>query len=880
MGFPRGSLTFLFTDIEASAQLWEQEPEAMERALARHDEIIVGAVESCGGRIFKTGGDSFCCIFASPEGGTAAAVAAQQALCGQVWEGGLELRVRMALHTGPAQQRGDDYFGPALNRVARLLACAHGGQTLLSQRTHELARRRAPRGVAFRDLGQHRLRDLPRPERIFQLLHPDLPQDFPPLRSLHGFAHNLPVQLTSFIGREREIAAVKGLLRNTRLLSLTGVGGAGKTRLALQVAEDVLEDYREGVWFSELESLADPELVPHSVASALGVREEPGRGIVETLLDRLRPRHCLVILDNCEHVLRSCAELADELLRGCPDLKILATSREGLGIAGETTHHVLSLTIPEAGDELTPGEMSGYEAVRLFVDRAQAHEPGFEVAESNAAAIAQICRRLDGIPLAIELAAARVRAMPPQQIADRLDDCFRLLTGGSRTALPRQQTLEALIDWSYDLLDERERTMLRRLSVFVGGWALEAAEAVCSGGAIDEPDVLDLLTSLVSKSVALYQTTDHGARYRLLEMIRQYARERLVDSGEATAVRDRHRGFFLQWAEESTDRLSGPEQAEWLERLDAEHDNLRAALEWCQRDQGGVRAELRLARALSRFWCTRGHLSEGRQRMAAALARASGEGPSVRAGGLVSAAWLAKHHGDYSAAQALFEEALTVRRDSDHTRGTAGCLDGLGQVAFAQGDYSAARTLFEESLALCRELGDKGAIAAGLQSLGLVACLQGDSAGAEASLGESLSIWRDLGNERRVAQCLSDLGLVAFRRGHSPEAQTLQQESLAIRRDLGHTEGMAENLERLAQIRATRADAAGAARLWGAAASLREAIGAPLLPVLRDEHTRNVRAARDVLGDDAFEAAWGEGKAMDAEEAVADALGARKGENL
>lgn len=880
MSLSTGEVTFLFTDIEGSAQLWEQDPEGMERALARHDEIIADAVRSSQGRVFKRGGDSFCCAFANAGDAAAAAASAQRALHAETWDGDVTVRVRMALHTGPAQQRAGDYFGTVINRVARLLVCAHGGQTLLSEATWGLVRSRAPAGVSFRDLGEHRLRDLSEPERIFELVHPALPADLPPLRSLLAFAHNLPVQVTSFIGREQEIEAVKRLLTETRLLTLTGAGGAGKTRLALQVAERVLEDYRDGIWFAELESLTNPTLVAQTVASSLGLREKPGSRIVETLVDHLRPRHCLLTIDNCEHVVRPCAQLVDELLRSCPDLKVLATSREGLGIAGETMHLVLSLSVPGVDDELTAERIKAFESVCLFVDRAQGHRPDFEVTESNAAALAQICRRLDGIPLAIELAAARVRAMPLEQIVQRLDDCFRLLTGGSRTALPRQQTLEALIDWSHDLLDERERTLLRRLSAFVGGWTLEAAEAVCAGGVLDEPDVLDVLTSLVTKSVTLYHATEHGARYRLLDTIRQYARERLVESGEAAAVRDRHLDFYRRFAMEAQQRWAGPEQAEWFERADLEHDNLRAALEWAEETPAGGQTGLRLARALSLFWVTRGHVSEGRQRLAAALSRAGVMPPPTRAAGLAAAGWLARHAGDYQAARAHFQEALEILRQAGRHRGVVSCLEGLGQAAFAEGEYAVARSLFEEALMRARELPSEQPVAACLLNLGSVACLQEDYDGAQGALEESLQIWRERGNERRVADCLSGLGLAALGRGDRAKAQALQAEALEIRRDLGHAEGVAESLESLAEIRLAQAQARDAARLWGAATSLREAIHVPLPPALRDEQARNVDASRAALGEQAFRAAWAEGQAMTMDEAVAYALGERRSEDV
>ncbi|HZO88686.1 MAG TPA: adenylate/guanylate cyclase domain-containing protein, partial [Chthonomonadaceae bacterium] len=462
-----GTLTFLFTDIEGSTRLWEQHPEAMRSALARHDVLLQEAIEQHSGHVFKTIGDAFCAAFDAAPSALAAALSAQRALASEDWQAPIRLRVRMALHTGAAEARGGDYFGPPLNRVARMLAAGHGGQVLLSQAACDLLGDALPEGVSLRDLGRHRLRDLQQSEHLYQLLHPNLPADFPPLRSLEAFAHNLPVQLTSFIGREKEMEEIKRLLSTAHLLTLTGSGGCGKTRLALQVAADRVEEYADGVWLVELAAIADLGLVPQTVAVALGVSEEPNRPLGETLANYLRPKSLLLVLDNCEHLLTACAQLADTLLRTCPKVRILASSREGLGLLGEALYHVPSLSLPDEKRLPTLEQLSQYEAVRLFVERAVLSRPDFAVTAQNAASVVQICSRLDGIPLAIELAAARARALAVEQLAQRLDDRFRLLTGGSRTALPRQQTLRALIDWSYDLLSEAERTLLRRLSVFV-----------------------------------------------------------------------------------------------------------------------------------------------------------------------------------------------------------------------------------------------------------------------------------------------------------------------------------------------------------------------------------------------------------------------------
>jgi predicted ATPase/class 3 adenylate cyclase len=915
---PTGTVTFLFTDIEGSTRLWEQHPQPMRLALARHDACLTAAIESNHGHVFKTVGDAFCAAFTTATDALDAAIAAQQnlrslqpsAVASAAW---LALKVRVALHTGAAEARGGDYFGPALNRIARLLAIAYGGQVLLSGATQELVQDDLPPGASLRELGLHRLRDLQRPEQVYQLLHPDLPTDFPRLRSLGSFHHNLPVQLTSFIGRERELTEVKRLLTTTRLLTLTGSGGCGKTRLTLQVAADLLEEHPDGVWLVELAALADPALVTQTAAAALGVREEAGRPLIETLVDYLKPKALLLVLDNCEHLLSACAQLAEHLLRACPQLRMLATSREGLGIAGELTYRVPSLSLPEPR-QLPPVErLMEYEAVRLFAERAVFTEPCFAMREQNAPAVARVCQRLDGIPLAIELAAARLKALPVEQIAVRLDDRFRLLTGGSRTALPRQQTLRAAIDWSYDLLSEPERALLRRLSVFAGGWRLEASEAICAGEGIEDWEVLDLLAALVEKSLVQYEEAGNEARYRLLETIRQYGAEKLTAAGEEAGLRERHRDWYLALAEQAKPELHGPRQGEWLARLEEEHDNLRVALAACIQ-RGEAEAGLRLGGALWWFWMVRGYLGEGRERLAGALALPGSEGRTAARGrALNGAGALAHHQGDFEGARALYEESLAIFRQLGYQLGISELLNNLGILARYQGDYEGARVLYEESLAIKRQLGHQQGIAASLGNLGIVAFEQGDYEPARAFCEESLAIFRQLGHRQGISQSLNILATVARYQGDYEGAGALYEESLAISRQLGHQWGIAHSLDGLGHVTSDQGDYAAAralyeeslaifrqlgdqrgialaldglaalaaahqgqperaARLSGAAEALREAVGAPLSPHERAEYHRHVAATRAALGEEAFAAAWEAGRALSLEQAVAYAL--------
>jgi predicted ATPase/DNA-binding CsgD family transcriptional regulator len=773
--------------------------------------------------------------------------------------------------------------------------------------------------------------------------------------------HNLPAQLTTFVGREREIAEIERLLPDVRLLTLTGAPGVGKTRLALRVAGGLLEDYPDGVWLAELASLADPTLVSQAVAAALRVRERPGRPLLATLADALRCRQLLLVLDNCEHLVEACAALADSLLRACPRLRILATSREPLGVAGEAVWRVPSLSLPDAASPADPeqppstpsarestsesptpapvDDPTPYEALRLFAERARLVQPGFALTGQNVASVARACRHLDGVPLAIELAAARVNVLSPDQIASRLDDRFGLLTGGSRTAPPRHRTLRAATEWSYDLLGPAERALFNRLAIFTGGWTLEAAEAVGSGPwavGSDNPgveaglepvptahcplptahSVLDLLSRLVDKSLVVAEAGSAGAiRYRMLETLREYGLERLSESGEAEAVRRRHAAFFLGLAEEAEPELWGPEQGRWAERLEREHDNLRAALGWAI-DGREVETALRLGGALWKFWTVRGHLSEGQSRLDAVLAVAAAGRPAgtalARARVLNGAGNLARSRGDFARATALYEDGLARFREAGDTRGIAVSLHNLGLVARDRGDHAGARMRLEEGLALFRGLGEAGHVALGVLNLARLAQDRGDDRCAERLYEESLALFTEVGDTQGIATALNRLGDLARGRGESAAARALHERSLALHRErrdgwgiaisltylarLAHREGdhgraaalaaeslallrdlglrpdLAATLEVMAAVSAARGQPDRAVRLFGAAARLREAIGAPLPPADRGAHERELGAARARLGEDAFAAAWAVGRAMTPEGAIEHAL--------
>src|SRR5215212_250291 len=597
---PTGTVTFLFTDVEGSTKLWERHTEEMRTALARHDEILRRAIEVHGGHVFKTVGDAFCATFSTAFDALESALAAQRALLSEPWQTEIgALRVRMALHTGTAEERGGDYFGPAVNRVARLLSAGHGGQVLLSSSTQELVRDHLPTGTWLRDLGERRLKDLSRAERIFQLTAPGLQSQFPPLRTLESYPNNLPAQPTPLIGREREVEEIRERLRSTevRLLTLTGPGGTGKTRVGVQAAAELLEDFEDGVFFVALAAIANPALVAPTIARTLGLTESGAQPPEELLKGFLRDRQTLLVLDNFEQVLES-APLLDELLSSAPGLTILATSRAPLKLYGEHEFPVPPLSLPDPGSLPPVEHLIQYEAVKLFVDRAKAVRPDFSVTEENASAMAEICARLDGLPLAIELAAARIKLLPPQALLSRLGNRLKLLTGGARNLPERQRTLRSAIEWSYELLDEGEKLLFGRLGVFSGGAALEAIEAVCDAQGDIRVDVFDGVSSLLDESLLRQEEgLDGEPRFTMLETIHEYASEKLEEDGEAEELRRLHAEYFLALAEEAEPGLKGPEQELWFARLEPEHNNMRAALSWAiERGEGEL--GLRLAGAL------------------------------------------------------------------------------------------------------------------------------------------------------------------------------------------------------------------------------------------------------------------------------------------
>lgn len=869
---PTGTVTFLFTDIENSTTLAREHPETWEAARARHHAILREAIELNGGFVFQVIGDAFCPAFHKAGDALKAAIKAQQDLQNEPW-GEVTIYVRMGIHTGEAEFEGNEYRGyTTLSFVQRLMSAGHGGQILVSNAAENLLREQLPPQTGLRDMGIQKFAGVPSPVRVFQVIAPDLPTEFPPLRTLENLPNNLPTQLTSFVGREKELADVRKLLQNTHMLTLIGPGGTGKTRLSIQAASELLDQYPDGIWFVELAPILDPLLVAHTTAIAIGLRDEPQRPVIDMLCDYLHEKKMLLILDNCEHLVDACARMADRILHAAPNTRILGTSREALGIGGEVTYRVPSLGLPDLSDLPSVESLSQYEAVKLFIDRATSAVPTFAVTNDNAPALAQVCHHLDGIPLAIELAAAKIRVLSVEQIARRLDDRFRLLIGGSRTVLERHQTLRAAIDWSYNLLPPAEQVLFHRLSVFVSGWTLEAAESACgdesASSVMRSEDVLNLLEQLIHKSL-VFKEEEHGeSRYHMLETIRQYANEKLVESDESDALRDRCLKYFLNLVEVAEPKLHSEDQGRWLGQLEMEHNNLRAALEWSLKAQNTSEAGLRLSSALVTFWLTHGYLREGQTWLEQLLAVNSDAPAAIRAKALTGAGTLAWGRSDYDRAVAFHQDSLALYRTLEDQRGIAEALTNLGAQALAQGNFEQAMPQLQESLELYRTLGDKRGTADALMNLGEVARYTGDPESAAACYAESLTLYRELGDQRWIAGALHNLGLSAIDQGNLEEALLYHQESILMFQRIGEKQYLPESLEALADIFGASRQPEPAARLLGAAAAFREVLQIPLRPAERSEYEHalaKVRTQFDEIDRRAFEDAWIAGQGMAAE---------------
>lgn len=900
---PSGIVTFLFTDIEGSTKLAQAHPDLWESLRERHHSILGGAIETNHGYIFQIIGDALCAAFHTVVDGLTAAVEAQRGLQNEEW-GESRIKVRMGLHTGSAELQGNDYRGYlTLVKVQRIMSVAYGGQILLSSTSSELLHNELPKDIRLRDLKEHRLKGLPDPERLWQVVAPDLQQDYPPLSSLSEIPNNLPLQLTTFIGREREINQIKKRLEKNRLVTLTGSGGIGKTRLSIQVASQLLEEYPNGVWLVELAPITDPALVARAICTALDIIPQGDTPALNALTDYLKQKKILLVVDNCEHLIDACAKLCDLLLHTCPNLQILTSSREALGTEGENSYHVPSLSLPESKSGFLAIEKS--EAVKLFTERAASVVPEFELKEANAPVVAQICQRLDGIALAIELAASRVKLLGVDQIATRLDDAFRLLTGGSRTALPRQQTLRAMIDWSYNLLSDEEKTALQQLSVFVGGWSLEAAESVGNN-----PNMLDLLTHLVDKSLVTVDLKHGGEpRYYLLETIRQYGRERLSQSGDADSIREQHFAYFLAFARRVESLVVGADQRMWFDRLELELDNFRAALEWSlDSGESGAQAGLQMANSLWWFWFLCQHDEDVkwlRKALAAsqnstdlvtranALSRlawadffdeaAADEGlalgrtlgpagrESVATALLIKGAW-SVYQAKSAQGKLLAEASLKLFRELGHRWGTCEALTWLGLSLINMGEPHGAVAPLEESLALARQARDGNEIGFALWQLGRSALARGDYVEATKFMSEGLAMFKELRLDGGVTFVLDDLGKAALAQGDYQQASSYYKEALLLYWNRGSEHNTARSFEQLANVAVICQQSERAARLMGAADALRQSSCNALFPFQKADYESTLNLLHSQLDQSTFATCWAEGKAMYVKEAVKYAL--------
>jgi predicted ATPase/class 3 adenylate cyclase len=910
---PTGTVSLLCTDIEGSTRLLHILGDRYAEALAEHRRLLRAAFGEHRGCEVDTQGDAFFYAFPRAHDAVAGAVAAQRALAAHVWPEGLPLRVRIGIHTGEPTATGEGYVGIDVHRAARVMSAGHGGQVLLTQSTRDLLPEELSDTVSLRDLGEHRLKDLTHPQRLYQLLIPGLENDFPALKTLEARPTNLPIQPTPLIGRERQVTEAETLVRreDVRLVTLTGAGGTGKTRLSLQVAAELVADFEDGVFFVDLAAITDPHLFIPTVGQTLSVREKPGRSLSETLIDYLRDKHLLLVFDNFEQLLDAASGVSG-LLAGAPKLKALVTSRAPLHLSGEHEYSVPPLAVPDLDASEPLATLAAYEGVQLFLERAQAVKPEFELTSENTPAVAEICARLDGLPLAIELGAARVRVLSPQALLGRLSERLALLTGGARDAPARQRTLRDTIEWSYGLLSASEQRLFARLSVFLGGRTIEAAEAVCDPTNELDVAVFDGVASLVEKSLLRQgEGPAGGPRFLMLETIREYALDRLERSGEGDLLRQRHAHYFVALAEEAEPEILGADQIVWLERLEAERDNFRAAL-GCLLERGDTVRALRLIGALRRGWVARGYLSETRKWLEAAFEQNAAVPPQVEAKALYALGRVALVQGDYDQAVPSLEQSARLFRELGEAEGLVFSLADLGFIATAQGrhddaqrfagkslaeakaagnertiaaalhslactkldadEYGEASSLFEQSLALRRKLGDKRNIANSLCYLGSVALLEGDYDRATALLDESLALGRELGNVLIVTAALANESLVALAAGDAGRAVALCIESLALSHELGDRRTTVECLHALAGVAAMQGEPRRAALLSGAAEGLHAAINAPPSPAERMVGERLLPIARAAVDDQSFEAAWARGRRMDYDAAVACAL--------
>jgi len=919
---PTGTVSFLFTDIEGSTKLAQDYPDEMPALLARHNEILENAIKAQNGFVFNIVGDSYHASFQSAEQALNAALEAQRNLTKEAWSPA-PVKARMGIHTGNATledpKGSSPYKGYAtLALTSRVMSAGHGGQILLTQDSFALVDQKIP-DVSLKNMGEHNLKDVNRPQQLYQVMAGDLPAEFPPLKTQKTINHNLPLNLTSFIGRDKEINEVKAAIENTRLLTLIGPGGTGKTRLSIQVGNEFITTMPHGVWMVELAPISDPALIPQTVAMVFGLRESPGLPIAEQINDYLRAKQLLLILDNCEHLVEGSADFANGILKGCPQIKILASSREALGVPNESTYRVPSLGLPDKKD-ISLDKVSKFESVQLFTERAKAANPNFELNTKNASAIAQICRRLDGIPLALELAAARAKVLSVEQIAERLDDRFRLLTGGSRTALPRQQTLRALIDWSYGLLSEPEKALFRRLAVFEGGWTLEAAEKVCSGNGVDEYDVLDLLTQLVDKSLVITEEKDGSVRYGRLETIRQYAREKLLETEESIVVRSKHLEYYISLGTRLDKVYISPFQHDMIQQMAPEYDNIRSALSWSVEKDIEKATNLLSITVVFWSWVLLGNTTEVGEWSKLVLDKLEEKGknePSelitkLRGQMLNRYSQVLMNIGDHKAACRAAEESIEIARKLNDQKTLANALGSLAHCSVYAGNPEKAQTAAQEGIKLSEEIGELHEQVWALDAMthyhsiyggddevyryyeiinGVLrsqnipndpvydggfkveqALKKGKFAEAEKIIDSLMFIILERKDNYTLATMQSMFAHALRQIGDLERAEFHYRKTILLWQDRGHRAAMAHQLECFAFIALVQEDPERAAKLLATAETIRNAINSVRTPPEQKEFEDAVAQLRSGMEAAEFEKAWEEGKSMSLENAVSYVL--------
>ena len=868
---PTGTVTFLFTDIEGSTRLWETQHAAMQQALALHDAIMRDAIEAHDGYLVKTTGDGAHAAFGIAANAVAACLAAQRALTAHPW-GELQIKSRMGLHSGAAELRDDDYFGPTLNRAARLMAAAHGGQILLSLATQQLVRDQLPAKTRLRDMGERRLKDLIHPERVYQIIAPDLPADFPPLKTLDARPNNLPAQTTPFIGREHEIRAIKEQLfkPKVRLLTLSGVGGTGKTRLALQAAAELVDDFEHGVFFVALAALSDPELVLPTIAHAFAVREAAGKPVQEHLEDYLREKQMLLVLDNFEQVVDA-APRVSELLTAAPRLKILVTSREVLRLSGETDYPIPPLSLPDPKRLPSLPQLAQYEAVALFIERAVAVKSAFTITNENAPAVAAICHRLDGLPLAIELAAARVRVLPPQRMLAELGHRLSFVMGGARDLPARQRTLRSTIDWSHDLLTGDERQLFRQLAVFVGGCTLDAIEAVCN--LETNLHVLETVESLVDKNLVKQTEDDGEPRFAMLETIREYAAEKLAEAADPDSVHDRHLDFYLTLADGANRKLVRGTFTEGIEEIERERENLLAAQAWCNADPERASRGLRLVFDLQGYWDQRAQYGAGLRMATVALNRPGAGVPTLERGqALLTASLLAYRMGDYDQARDYAAEGVTIVRSQGPRLLLADALIRLAHALIALGDIPTAQEHIEERLALVRAIGDERRIASTLNSKAELHRLNNELELAVPLYEEALALALGKCDPPTLAICQLNVALVSLQRGDTTRAHALLREALSLVGEPVFKHVVAIALDVAFALAIAQGDWTVGARLLGASEAQQAETRHPREAADAASLAPYAARMREALGEATFSAAYTEGRALSYDDALAETL--------